>query len=51
MNTPLTYRLLALTALGQAVVMEPFSVKSAGYEGYRGLSSASGLGFTITVSS
>lgn len=35
----------------QAVVMDPFSVRSAGNEGYRALSSASGLGVTITVSS
>jgi hypothetical protein len=35
----------------KAVVMDPFTVKSNSLEGYRALSSASGLGFTITVSS
>jgi len=39
------------TGTDQAVVMDPFTVKSNSLEGYRALSSASGLGVTITVSS
>ena len=33
----------------KAVVMDPFSVKSAGDEGYRALASASGLGFAVPL--
>jgi iron complex outermembrane receptor protein len=36
-------------ATDKAVVMDPFSVKSAGDEGYRALASASGLGFVVPL--